>query len=447
MDQLRRIWARSTVYRLALITAITYTLLRIGVQFAFLILLPQYTPQDGTEQYAVPVDLKIYLDAARHLQMREDLYPQGPDRIEVYQYTPVYALAFAPFLALPPLVVAIVHTLAHFGVYGLLYARWWHIFGQFLRQEARESLVWTLPVWLLFSSFWTDLGYLNIYVIVALLATLLIEAILNEQLGWSLLWLSIILQIKPHWSFAVAVPLLLRRYRFFARLVGLALVTYVAVAGLTVLALGPSYGCKQYIDYVQLLANMRAYFPWRGPDAGYLGYNHSVTQIVVYVMGTTPAAFRLATIVKGVFLIPLAAVCARALLRPARQVSRERPQTSLDLAFALYLGAFIWLDMVWELSLGVALYAYLLATVRRQGIKVLVSIVFLLYALLDPLRVVSYGLSMTGLHIVDPGPYILTDPNIYIPTIMIAILIFYGVLLKRLATVPTSRTSEAPASM
>jgi hypothetical protein len=108
-------------------------------------------------------------------------------------------------------------------------------------------------------------------------------------------------------------------------------------------------------------------------------------------------------------------------------------RTALDLVFALYLGAFIWLDMVWELSLGIALYAYLLATVPSRRGKVLLSAPFLVYALLDPLRVISYALSMTGLNIVDPGPYILTDPNIYLPTIMIAILVFYAVLLWRLA--------------
>jgi hypothetical protein len=427
MEQLHRIWTQSKTYRLVLIAAIAYAVLRVGVQVAYLVLLPRYA-----DPYGVPVDLQIYLDAASRLQSRQDLYPQGPDRIEVYQYTPVYALAFAPFLALPPLAVAAVHTLAHLAAYGLLYVRWWQILSR-VGRRAQESMVWTLPVWLLFSSFWTDLGYLNVYIPVALLATLLLEAVLDERLGWSLLWLSIILQIKPHWSFAAAVPLLLGRHRFFLKLGVLALVTYVAIAGLTVLGVGPAYGWKQYTDYARFLGNMRAYFPWRGPGAGYLGYNHSITQTVVYVMGITPAAFRLAAVVKVVLLVPLAAVCARVLLHPPRQIGRDVPQLALDLAFALYVGAFIWLDMVWELSLGVALYAYLLATVQARTVKVLLSVAFLVYALLDPLRVISYSLSMTGLDLVDPGPYILTDPNIYVPTIMLAILAFCAVLLWRLA--------------
>ena len=112
----------------------------------------------------------------------------------------------------------------------------------------------------------------------------------------------------------------------------------------------------------------------------------------------------------------------------------DHPLLTLDLAFAFYLGAFIWLDMVWELSLGVVVYAYLMATVERRWVRVAASGAFLTYALLDPLRLVSYGLSMTGLDIVDPGPYILTDPNIYVPTIMISILVFYSTLVVRLGS-------------
>jgi hypothetical protein len=264
------------------------------------------------------------------------------------------------------------------------------------------------------------------------LATLLIEAILNERLGSALLWLSIILQIKPHWSFVAAVPLLLGRRRFFARLVGLSALIYVAVTGITVLALGPAYGWKQYVDYVQFLGNMGNYFPWRGPEAGYLGYNHSIVQSTVFVLGTTPGAFALATMIKILLLLPLMVVGLCHAFWPAGRSGCERPRLALDLAFALYLGAFIWLDMVWELSLGVPLFAYLFATVQTKITRIALSIPFLLYALLDPLRLVSFALSMIGLDIVDPGPYILTDPNIYLPTIMIAILFFYGVLVVRL---------------
>jgi len=67
-------------------------------------------------------------------------------------------------------------------------------------------LAWLLPVWLVFAQFWSDLGYLNVYVLMALLATLFIDALLDERLGWSLVWVSIILQIKPMCGLCPGAP-------------------------------------------------------------------------------------------------------------------------------------------------------------------------------------------------------------------------------------------------
>lgn len=428
MRHVQAVWNRSPWYRGLLIAAAIYALVRLGVQIGYLVVLPRYT---GSE-YQVPVDLQIYLDAARRLATRQNLYPQGPDQIEVYQYAPSYALTFTPFLALPTLVVALLHTLLHVLAYAALYWRWQRLFDHLGLDHVAQKLAWALPIWLLFSSFWTDLGYLNIYVLIALLATLLIEAVLHERLGWSLLWLSIILQIKPHWAFAVAVPLLLGRRRFFLCLAGGAVLIYAAIAGVTVVSIGPVYGYEQYTDYVRFLGRMRDYFPWRGPGDGYLGYNHSLTQVIVYLLGPHTGAFRLATTVKVLLLAPLGLISAYHLLHPGRHTARELPYRALDLVLSFYLAAFIWLDMVWELSLGLVVYVYIMATENKRWIKIVLSAAFLVYALLDPLRLVSFGLSLTGLDIVDPGPYILTDPNIYFPTILISIVGFYLVLVHRL---------------
>ncbi|HEX2997051.1 MAG TPA: hypothetical protein VHP14_19675, partial [Anaerolineales bacterium] len=52
-----------------------------------------------------------------------------------------------------------------------------------------------------------------ITIIIALFATFLIEAILYEKLGQAAFWLGVvILPIKPHWAFALALPLLLGKY-------------------------------------------------------------------------------------------------------------------------------------------------------------------------------------------------------------------------------------------
>jgi len=118
------------------------------------------------------------------------------------------------------------------------------------------------------------------------------------------------------------------------------------------------------------------------------------------------------------------------LRNPSRKAGNEIPETALALVFAFYLGAFIWLDMVWELSLGMVIFAYLLATSKQKWIRVLLWVLFGLYALLDIWRLVSYlGFGDSVLY---QGAYVLTDPLIYIPWIMMILLVFYTILLSKL---------------
>jgi hypothetical protein len=153
-------------------------------------------------------------------------------------------------------------------------------------------------------------------------------------------------------------------------------------------------------------------------------------QIVLYFLGVTAANMRLATILKLVLLLPLGWVSLKFLRNPSQKAGIEVPETALALAFALYLGAFIWLDMVWELSLGMVIFAYLLATSEQKWLRVLLWILFGPYALLDIWRLISYlGLGDSVLY---QGAYVLTDPLLYIPWIMMILLVFYAILLLKL---------------
>jgi hypothetical protein len=423
MTLLRQTWSRSKTFRLLAIATLIYSLLRLAIHGALLVELLQ----TGTEGY----DLQLYLNAASHLQMRQDVYLKGTlNYVEFYQYSPAYALAFIPFLWLPLSAVLIIHTLAHVVAYGLLYWLWDRIFKRLGLGQASQTLAWLLPLWLVFSQFWADLGYLNVYVFMALLATLLIDAILNQRLGLSVLWLSIILQIKPQWAFAAGVPLLLGQWRFFLKLMGLTVATYAVIVGAVMLIVGPMYGWQQYLDYFQFLRDMRDNLVWRGPDAPFLGYDHSITQIVVYLLGATSGTLRLATMVKVLLLVPLMAVSLRSLLHPAYRPARDVPQPGLDFAFVLYLGAFIWLDVVWEVSFGIVIFTYLLAVLDKKGDRIWTWIIFLPYALIDLWQLVS--IVVFGFDIIAPGPFVLTDPSIYIPLAMIVILTFYTLFIKRL---------------
>ena len=174
-SEIKQLWQSSKTYRVLLTATVLYTVVRLVVQGVVLALMlfPEAGIMGGmpgwvdVEGPVVPADLQIYLNAAKHLSARQDLYLQGSlERLEDhYPYAPSFALAFVPFLWLSPLGVSVVHTLLHIVAYGMLYIKWGQIFRRHQLDSATKMLTWALPVWLLFSSFWTDLGYLNIYII------------------------------------------------------------------------------------------------------------------------------------------------------------------------------------------------------------------------------------------------------------------------------------------
>jgi len=435
---IRNTWKNSRVFRILLILAFGYAILRLAVHGAYLAMMlypdsgimggmPGWTGAEG--EPTVPVDLQIYLDAAERFQQRQPLYTRS-SRIEIYQYPPLFALAFMPFLHLPAGATVLIHSGLHIAAYALLYVTWDRIFGFLSLVGARRQLARTLPLWLVFYPFWSDLGYLNIYVIMALLATLLISAVLQERLVGAVLWLALILQIKPHWAFAAALPLLLGRHQFFIRLVAYSFLATAALVGGGMLATGPAYVWDQYRALVRFLPHLVGDFPWRPPSSPFLGYNHSIKQIIFYLLGVKLSTARLVTGIKIALLAPLGLVAGRVWLGSEGASPRHVPHRALDLTFALYLGVFIWLDMVWEASLAGAASVYLIGTLRGALGRIVAWGVFVPYALLDVWQLLS--VAVCGMDIVAPGLYVLTDPSIYVPLTMVLILGLYTLLLMRL---------------
>ncbi len=423
-----------------LVLAILYAILRLAIQI--FLFSDAMRPEAVAEGVQVSADLQqSYIASAQHFQAREDLYNKGSlEHVEAhYLYSPAFAFFFSPILLLPLQILLPLMVVIHILVYALLYIGWNRIFEQNHLISVARQWAGLLPVTLVFSAFWDDFSYMNTYILVALFATFLIEAVLQEKLVWASFWLgAVILPIKPHWAFALALPLLLGRYRFFLKLLLGAALAYLIVAGITILAGGFEYGIRQYRDYFFFLSRLTRDYPWWGPDKPFLGYNHSIMQIVLYYLGVTAAKMLLATIIKLILLIPLGWISLKFLRNPSNKAGSEIPETALALVFAFYLGAFIWLDMVWELSLGVVIFAYLLATSEQKWIRVLLWILFAPYALLDIWRLVSYlGF---GDRVLYQGAYVLTDPLIYIPWIMMILLVFYAILLSKL-----NRYSMQPA--
>ena len=86
--------------------------------------------------------------------------------------------------------------------------------------------------------------------------------------------------------------------------------------------------------------------------------------------------------------------------------------------------------MVWELSLGIVIFAYLLAVTGPGWIRSTLWVLFGVYALLDIWRLVSY--LALGDDVLYQGAYVLTDPLIYVPWIMLVLLTFYSTLIVKL---------------
>ena len=432
MNRIRECWSTSPWYRLALIAAIVYAVLRFALQI--FLFSDAMQPEAIAQGAQVSADLQLsYIPAAQHFKAREDIYLQGSLEVLEYHfpYSPAFAFFFMPILLLPLGILVPLLVTLHIVAYVLLYIWWDRIFEN--NNLHNVAIMWAkmLPLFLVFSAFWDDLAYMNIYLIVALFATFLIDAILQEKLGWAIFWLgAVILPVKPHWAFALALPLLLGRYKLFFKLLIGSILAYLAVAGITILAGGIPYGLRQYEDYFGFLARLSRDFPWRGSDQPFLGYNHSVMQTVLYYFGVSPTNMRIATIAKLILLVPLGLIGLKFLLRPLGKPGYEVPEIALALTFAFYLGAFIWLDMVWELSLGVVIFAFLLATTQQKSVRTLLWLLFAPYALLDIWRLVTY--IILGDSILYEGSYILTDPLIYVPWIMMVLLVFYGVLLQKL---------------
>ena len=440
MNYIREHWSQSKTYRVLLILAAIYAVLRLAIQI--FLFSDAMSPEAIAQGAQVSADLQqSYIPAAQHFQAREDIYLKGSlEVLELhFPYSPAFAFFFMPILLLPLNIQVPLQVLLHLVAYGLFYIWWDRVFQRNGLHTAARVWAWILPVFLVFSVFWDDLAYMNIYLIVALFATFAIDAILREKVAWAAFWLgAVILPIKPHWSFALALPLLLGRYRFFVKLLAGTILAYLIVAGITIFAGGWEYGMRQYQDYFGFLSRLSRDFPWWGPERPFLGYNHSIMQIVLYYLGVSAPNMSLATIIKLILLLPLGWMGLKFLRQRINRPGSEIPETALALVFALYLGGFIWLDMVWELSLGIVIFAYLLAVVEQRWICNTLWVLFGVYALLDIWRLISY--LVLGDDILYRGAYVLTDPLIYIPWIMMVLLAFYAILLVRL-----NRYSRQPA--
>ena len=432
MPWIKFCWSESRTYRVWLFLAIIYFILRLVIQVY--LFADAIRPEAIAKGTSVSADLQMsYIPASEHFKSREDIYLKGSlDFLEAqFPYSPSFAFFGMPLLLQPLSIQVPLLTLIHLIAYWLLYVKWASIFKRYELLGAEKVWAMSLPLFLIFSAFWDDLAYLNMYLLMALFATYATDAVIQERTVPASFWLgAVILPIKPQWAFALGIPLLLGRNRFFFKLIGGTILAYAVVMVITMMGGGATYVLQQYRDYVDLLARLSRDYPWRGPDQPFLGYNHSVMQTILYFFGVTPANLNLATVIKFILLAPLGWVAMKFLRNPLRRHGSEIPELALTLGFALYLGAFIWLDMVWEVSLGLVIFVFLLAIIEQEWIRTALWVIFLPYAALDAWRLISY--LAFGDRILYEGAYVLTDPFLYVPWILMILLVFYALIIQRL---------------
>ena len=369
-------------------------------------------------------DLKIYLEAGNRFLQREDLYVAPRPDFGLFAYSPAFAMLFSMLTFLPYKVVWAVDALLHMVAYGLLYWRWFLIFRRQGLSSAAEQLIRLFPLWIIFTGLLYEMAYMNIYIFMALLATLLVEAMLEQDAAKAILWLAILLPIKPQWAFALGLPALLGQWRFLAKVAGGAILAYLAVMLVTVLFAGP-YALEQYQEYVQFLQSVPRTFIWNTmAKDGHIGYNNSLLQLVNFFTNMAAYSLSLTTAIKILLSLPLIAVFWRYRQQAPR---KPTPGFALEWTFALYLLAFLWLDVVTELTFGIVIFSYLLGTLPESRLKALSRIVFLPYAF------ILLWITFSGIaYFFAPLPDIVVDPSLFVPFILIAMLGFYGLVIWQL---------------
>ena len=415
---LRQQWRNSSSFRLW--TALAFAGLVVNLALTVLWQMEVFTFEDTPPAN----DLKIYLEAGNRFLGHENLYTAPRADFGLYAYSPAFAALLGILTLLPYKLVWMVDALLHIIIYWGIYGRWFRIFREQELNSAAEALIRLFPLWIIFTGLLYEIAYMNIYIFMAFIATLLLEAMLYQQTGKAILWLSILLVIKPQWGFALGIPFLLGQWRFLARVIGGALLTYLAIFAMMALFTG-QYALQQYREYFQFLRSIPDTFVWNTlTREGHIGYNNSLMQLVIFFTDRALSSVLLTTAIKILVSLPLIGIYWRYRRDPARKANSA---FILEWAFSLYLLAFLWLDVVTELTFGIVVFTYLLGTLVTPGMKNLARFAFLPYAL------THIWITFTGiLSFFVPLPDLVIDPSLFIPFILIAMLGLYGLVLWQL---------------
>lgn len=414
---LRQEWARSAWFRMLTIAGAAVSLL-----ITLLIGAWQFGLLSADDLFIV--DLKFYLDASQRFLGRQALYIAPRPDFGLYAYSPFFALLLTPLTFVKYEFVWLGDMLLHLAAYLVLYWRWFTIFRQYKLERAAETLIRLFPLWLVFTGLLNEVMSQNVYIFMALAGTLLLEAVLEKHVWKSILWLAIILPIKPQWAFALGVPVLLGQWRFLAKIGLGGLAAYLGTIFATSVAAGPGYAIEQYLAHIKFLQTIPQIFFWNTLSAeGHLGYNNSINQIVIFFSNNASYSASLIFGLKMLVLLPLLI----ALWYFWRTKASASSHQKLAWAFLVYIGAFFYLDVVTELTLAMVILCYLLGTLPERKYKRIAWLVSLPYILSFLWASIFLPLSFAL-----PLHNAIIDPAKFFPVVMLVMLGFYILLLQQI---------------
>ncbi len=369
-------------------------------------------------------DLVVYLKAGQALLDGATPYTNTPwPDPAVYHYSPAAAWFIAQIMrlatllagALPFRLLAYLHLALIVGALPLAWLVWRAALRELLPGSTRVMAAW-LPLWLVYSQWFADQNFLNIYTFLIVLSGALMLAVARERTWIAVALAVLILQTKPHYAFPIVLPLLLGRWRYFAKLLLATVAAYALVAGITILAVGPAYGVTLYGEYLRFLTSIAQNYPW---GSYYLGYNHSWYSILHWLFGIQSWTPAVVAFLKIATFAPLGWLTWEWLRRrPA-----DRATGALGLTFALHLWSMTLLDQLWEASLAIVAFMYLLAagSARVRRLSILAGVPF---ALLGLMQLAGWKLAAVIGRSIDQ-----LDITAQIPVIMAAVLGLYALLV------------------
>ena len=338
------------------------------------------------------VDRPIYIQAARHFFMQENLYVDIkqplPDDLIFYNYSPLAIFSVGLFSLLPPVVLYVLH----FAAVVALFLLWKTIF----QKMKLDIPTWIIPVWFIFSAFLYDAITLNINVFLALLATLYLLFNFEDdrfaRLG-VILTLFLMITTKPQWGFFALLPLVQRKWKKFLQMSAGVAILYIFMLGLASFLTSPGYVLEQHILFAKHLGTFTQRFTYWNLPPGPYEYNNSMHQVAIYLIGNVKAGLVTTGYVQlGLFAI-LAIMFLRTILKELQKDLGAKTVNYVQWFFVLYCATLLYPPLNFDFSLGIPMFLFLAVQGKLQ--KTILAIPFLFIAFQDTISMLlrSFGVS------------------------------------------------------